>query len=101
MSARHRDNPTPAQGRLRVLVVAMLAILTVGVVFFRGSAADSDGSDGETPVSGATTSTTSDGGTATTATNPAKMESWQLHSYLTYQLAGQTYVKARSTVRTQ
>lgn len=42
-----------------------------------------------------------DGGTGTTATNPAKMESWQLHSYLTYQLAGRSYVKARSTVRTQ
>ena len=41
------------------------------------------------------------GGTGTTATNPAKMESWQLKSYLSYELAGRTYVKARTTIRTQ
>ena len=41
------------------------------------------------------------GGTGTAATNPAKMESWQLKSYLSYQLSGRTYVKARTTVRTQ
>ncbi len=42
-----------------------------------------------------------DGGSGTLATNPAKMESWQMHSYLSYELSGQTYVKARTTVRTQ
>ena len=65
MSARHRDNPSPAQARLRVLVVGMLAILIIGVVFFRGSGSDS--SDNTTPVAGATTTTTTRGD-ATTGT---------------------------------
>ena len=69
MSARHRDNPTPAQGRLRVLVVAMMAILIIGVVFFRGSASDSEGSGDEIPAAGATTTTTVEGGTGTTLEN--------------------------------
>ena len=42
-----------------------------------------------------------DGGSGTVATNPSKMESWQLRSYLSYELAGRTYVKARTTVRSQ
>jgi hypothetical protein len=41
------------------------------------------------------------GGNGSTVTNPSKMESWQLKSYLTYQLSGRTYVKARTTIRTQ
>jgi hypothetical protein len=36
-----------------------------------------------------------------TSNNPAKMESWQLKSYLSYQISGRTYVKARTIVRTQ
>lgn len=43
----------------------MLAILIVGVIFFRGSATDSDGSGDDTPAAGATT-TTSNAGTETT-----------------------------------
>ena len=44
---------------------------------------------------------TSDGGTGTVASNPAKMETWQLKSYLSYTIGGRTYVKARTTIRTQ
>ena len=69
MSARHRDIPTPAQARLRVLVVAMLVSLIVGVVFFRSSATDSNGSDGGAPVAGASTTTTTNDGTGTTLEN--------------------------------
>lgn len=41
------------------------------------------------------------GGNGTIATNPAEMETWQLESHLTYQIGDQTYVKSRTTVRTQ
>ncbi len=44
---------------------------------------------------------TSAGGTGTTATNPAEMETWQLESHLTYKIGDQTYLKSRTTVRTQ
>jgi len=69
VSAQNRDNPTPPQGRLRILVVAMMAILIIGVVFFRGSASNSGGSDGEAPVAGSTTTTTFEGATGTTISN--------------------------------
>lgn len=41
------------------------------------------------------------GGTGTIATNPAEMETWQLESHLTYRIGEQTYVKSRTTVRSQ
>ena len=41
------------------------------------------------------------GGTGSATTNPAEMESWQLESHLTYRIGEQTYVKSRTTVRTQ
>ncbi|BDS08514.1 hypothetical protein NT6N_35540 [Oceaniferula spumae] len=41
------------------------------------------------------------GGTGTTTTNPAEMESWRLESHMTYQIGDQTYVKSRTVVRTQ
>jgi len=44
---------------------------------------------------------TSAGGTGTTDTNPAEMETWKLESHLTYKIGDQTYVKSRTTVRTQ
>ena len=44
---------------------------------------------------------TTAGGAGTTATNPAEMESWQLESHLTYRIGNETYVKSRTTVRTQ
>jgi len=48
-----------------------------------------------------TNNLTSAGGSGTITTNPAEMESWRLESHMTYQIGDQTYVKSRSTVRTQ
>mgnify|MGYP007079443034 FL=1 len=44
---------------------------------------------------------TTAGGEGTTTTNPAEMETWQLESHLTYKIGDQTYLKSRTTVRTQ
>ncbi|GHC42311.1 hypothetical protein [Roseibacillus persicicus] len=41
------------------------------------------------------------GGTGTTLTNPARVESWLVQSHLTYTVGGRNYVKSRSTVRTR
>ena len=41
------------------------------------------------------------GGTGTSTTNPAEMETWRLESHLTYQIGNQTYVKSRTMIRTQ
>ena len=41
------------------------------------------------------------GGDATTATNPAEMQTWILHSHITYMISGREYVKSRTIVRTQ
>lgn len=41
----------------------------------------------------------SDWGTGTGETNPARMEIWQLQSYLTYEIGGRDYVKSRTVVR--
>jgi hypothetical protein len=41
------------------------------------------------------------GGNGTLETNPSEMESWQLHSHLTYVIGGKEYVKSRTTVRSQ
>ncbi|MBK1830370.1 hypothetical protein JIN77_06515 [Verrucomicrobiaceae bacterium R5-34] len=41
------------------------------------------------------------GGSGTTDTNPAEMETWRVESHMTYQIGDETYVKSRSTVRTQ
>lgn len=41
------------------------------------------------------------GGTGDTTINPARVESWLVQSHLTYTIAGRTYVKSRSTVRTR
>ncbi len=49
--------------------MVMMAILIIGLIFFRGSAADSDGSGDEDPVAGETSTTTSDGSTGTTTDN--------------------------------
>lgn len=64
---------------------------------------------GGIPINGTVTRTriadpnnlNSAGGNGTTTTNPAEMETWQLESHLTYQIGDQTYVKSRTTVRTQ
>jgi len=42
-----------------------------------------------------------DGGAGTTATNPASMKVWQVQSVLTYQIAGRTYAKSRTVIRSQ
>ncbi len=39
--------------------------------------------------------------TGTINTNPAQVESFILKSYLTYNIAGRSYVKSRTTVRTR
>ena len=41
------------------------------------------------------------GGTGTTLTNPARVESWLVQSHLTYTVGGRTYVKSRTTIRTR
>ena len=41
------------------------------------------------------------GGEATTATNPAEMQTWILQSHVTYRISGRDYVKSRTIVRTQ
>lgn len=42
-----------------------------------------------------------DGGSGTTATNPASMKVWQVQSVLTYQIGGRTYAKSRTVIRSQ
>lgn len=44
---------------------------------------------------------TSAGGTGTTSTNPAEMETWQLQSHLTYRVGDKDYMKSRTVIRTQ
>ena len=67
MSTRHTHPPSPAQARLRVLAVAFVAILVVGVVFFRGEASEGGSGGGNTPAAGATTTTLpGDGGAGST-----------------------------------
>lgn len=41
------------------------------------------------------------GGSGTTATNPAEMQTWKLQSHVTYSISGRDYVKSRTIVRTQ
>jgi hypothetical protein len=41
------------------------------------------------------------GGTSTTSTNPAEMQTWKLQSHITYTISGRSYVKSRTIVRTQ
>ena len=42
-----------------------------------------------------------DGGTGTTALNPAAMKVWKAHSVLTYKIGNRTYVKSRTVLRSQ
>jgi glucose/arabinose dehydrogenase len=57
VTARHRDNPTPDQARLRLLVVVMLIALAVGAIFFRGSASGDGTTDTTLPEAGSTLTT--------------------------------------------
>ena len=41
------------------------------------------------------------GGTGTTSTNPAEMQTWKLQSHVSYRISGREYVKSRTVVRTQ
>lgn len=71
MSARHRQPVSPAQARVRALVLGLIAIFLVAFVFLRGDG--KEGSPGSTsPVAGETTTTIPDGGTSpgTDGTNP-------------------------------
>ncbi|MEX0864521.1 MAG: PQQ-dependent sugar dehydrogenase [Acidimicrobiia bacterium] len=75
MTARHRDSPSPAQARLRLLVVVMLVGLVVGNIFFRGS--PDEGPDGTQPTAGGSTTATSSpddpGSTAGSGTAPTTL----------------------------
>ena len=42
-----------------------------------------------------------DGGTGTTATNPAAMKVWKAESILTYTIGSRTYAKSRTVLRSQ
>ncbi|MEI7910412.1 MAG: hypothetical protein WCK77_12305 [Verrucomicrobiota bacterium] len=42
-----------------------------------------------------------DGGTGTTASNPASMKVWKVQSVLTYSIGGRTYAKSRTVIRSQ
>lgn len=42
-----------------------------------------------------------DGGTGTTATNPAAMKTWKVQSIVTYTVGGRNYAKSRTVIRTQ
>jgi type II secretory pathway pseudopilin PulG len=42
-----------------------------------------------------------DGGTGTTATNPAAMKVWRVQSVLRYEIGGRTYLKSRTVIRSQ
>ena len=66
MTARHRESSNRPQNRFRVIAVAMLAILLVGLIFFRGSASDGDGTEPTVPVAGESTTTTLQRVTGTT-----------------------------------
>ena len=66
MTARHRESSDPDQTRFRVLAVVLLAILLIGLIFFRGSASDGDGVDPTVPTAAGSTTTTMQGVTATT-----------------------------------
>ena len=41
------------------------------------------------------------GGTGTTSTNPAEMETWRLQTHLSYKIGNKDYVKSRTIVRTR
>lgn len=43
----------------------------------------------------------SKGGTGTALTNPASMEVWRFQSIIRYQVAGRSYLKSRTVVRSQ
>ena len=42
-----------------------------------------------------------DGGTGTTATNPAAMNVWKVQSIVTYTIGGRNYAKSRTVLRAQ
>ncbi|HSJ84969.1 MAG TPA: PQQ-dependent sugar dehydrogenase [Acidimicrobiia bacterium] len=65
MSARHRQPASPAQARLRALIIALLAIFIIAFFFLRGSG-EGAGPDGTVPPVGSG-STTTPSDTATTA----------------------------------
>lgn len=59
MTARHRQNPTPDQARVRLLVMFFLLVFVVGAVFFR----DGGGTPGPTTTRPPTTTPNGDGST--------------------------------------
>lgn len=41
------------------------------------------------------------GGSGTSVTNPAEMQTWKLQSHVVYTISGREYIKSRTIVRTQ
>ncbi|MGH8915150.1 MAG: hypothetical protein ACRDZM_11625, partial [Acidimicrobiia bacterium] len=66
MSARHRQPASPAQARLRALIILLVAIFLIAFFFLRGSGEDAPGDD-TIPGAGAGTTTTEPGGSGSTA----------------------------------
>ncbi len=62
MTARHRQDPTPAQVRLRALVIGLIGVFFVAFLLSRVLGGESTGPG--TPVAGAATTTTPEGGTS-------------------------------------
>jgi hypothetical protein len=68
VTARHRNNPSPDQARVRLLVLVMLVALGVGAAFFRGPASEDQVPEDSVPSAGGTTTT---GLTGTTVEGPS------------------------------
>ncbi len=63
MTARHRQPSTPAQARLRTLIITLVAIFLIAFFFLRGSGGEDDPGGGTTPEAVGSTSTTVTGAT--------------------------------------
>ncbi len=63
MTARHRQPSTPAQARLRTLIITLVAIFLIAFFFLRGSGGEDEPGGGTTPEAVGSTSTTVTGAT--------------------------------------
>lgn len=63
MSARHRQSPSPAQTRVRALVIGLIVVFLIGAVFLNSSGEETSG--GSTPPVAGDTTTTAGAGTGT------------------------------------
>lgn len=63
MTARHRQPSSPAQARLRTLIITLVAIFLIAFFFLRGSGGEDDPGGGTTPQAAGSTTTTVPGAT--------------------------------------